>query len=297
MIKAGLISIVECGVIGMIPKIDLENMNWNKIELVVAEALLRRASLLNQPFMLKGSMVTRQYFQNPEERDIADMDWVYMDSIDHVEKANNLFTKWMIEITNMFLDDDVIFQDFNENIFWRRIDYAMSDDFPTVNTEIYYKVGKGYDYEDQLHVDISFNLDFDVKPIPLMYYPMYGEPFLVPYTPPLSLQVAWKLHQSIIRPRFKDLLDLKYLFQHPDYDNNAVQQTMKSLVNEWRRDNFVNRDRLKGLLYGDLGSVYEGIAEYDKSITKKQFDTFAKEFIEIMRKAGLTERLYMQLPI
>jgi hypothetical protein len=41
-------------------------------------------------------------------------------------------------VTELDLDDGVMFRSFRENAFWRYIDYAMADDFPTVNTDIAY---------------------------------------------------------------------------------------------------------------------------------------------------------------
>ena len=66
-------------------------------------------------------------------------------------------------------------------------------------------------------LDISFNLEIDQEAIPLIYKLLEGEPFILSHTPPLALQVAWKLHQCLVRPHFKDMFDLIYLLNHEDF--------------------------------------------------------------------------------
>lgn len=106
------------------------------VAMLAYEAFLRRASRVNLPFMLKGSYVTRQYFMNPEERIPNDLDWVYLHPIAHIEEARSIFDDWVIKVTEMYERDGVQFQSFKENAFWRMLDYAMADDFPTINTDL-----------------------------------------------------------------------------------------------------------------------------------------------------------------
>lgn len=281
----------------MIPK-DILNDN-NKRYLFACEAFLRRAALLKYPFMLKGSMITRQYLYNPEERDVADMDWVYLEKIENQNQADNIFSDWVTKITTMNFEDDAIFQDFRKNQFWRMIDYAMADDFPTVNTDIDYML-KGYTLEgnniiDYLCVDISFNLDMDIKPIPLLYRPLYGESFTIPYTPPLSLQVAWKLHQTVVRPRYKDLKDLYMLLQHKSYDEIALQETLQSLMKEWKRDNYINPLQMENLFFGNIHDIDRFFDKYEYTPTQQnEFKIFIKEFIKVMKQAGINKTTYRE---
>lgn len=281
----------------MITKYDLEHMGWEKKELIVSEAIVRRAALLPDPFMLKGSMITRQYFTEPMERNVADLDWVYLGEIEDAESANQIFSDWMTKITLMDVKDDILFTDFRKNQFWRRIDYAMSDDFPTINTDIEYQFG---DITEELSVDISFHLEMPVKPVPLLYKPLYGEPFKVNFTPPLSVQIAWKLHQTVMRPRFKDLTDLFHLLQHPYYTQAACNDTLLVLKQEWTRDHYINPEQMRNLLKGDLDWIYKKIeADYDwrhqNDRTFLSFKSFSSKLSAVLKKAGFCEDLFYEL--
>ncbi|WP_232337201.1 hypothetical protein [Thermoactinomyces sp. CICC 10523] len=46
----------------MISRENLKDMDWTEIELVVMEALLRRISLVDMPFALKGNPVNETIF-------------------------------------------------------------------------------------------------------------------------------------------------------------------------------------------------------------------------------------------
>lgn len=222
-------------------------------ELVAHEAFIRRASQLGQPFMLKGSYLTRQYFAQPTERLPQDLDWLYIEPIASPEEAKQVFDDWAIRATEAVYDDGVVFQSFREDAFWRMIDYAMADDFPTINTDLRYQIAG--QPTQILHLDISFNLPLDIPSEPLLYQPLQGEPFVVEHTAPLGLQVAWKLHQTLVRPRFKDLFDLQYLVQHPDFTTITQQQALAALRQECRADN-TDVARLRWLLAGDLVPLF-----------------------------------------
>jgi hypothetical protein len=241
------------------------------LEILGYEAFLRRASELDLPFMLKGSYVTRQYFTDPSERIPQDLDWVYMQPIRSGEEARQLFGAWATLVTERQLADGVVFRSFQEDAFWRMIDYAMEDDFPTVNTDLRFEVaGHGASI---MQVDISFNLPLDVPSEPLIYRPLQGEPFLLSHTTPLALQVAWKLHQTLVRPRFKDLFDLLHLLRHPDFTPAVRQQALDALRKECHADR-TNPGRLLMLLAGNLeplfadkpvATVWQAWRHYDES--------------------------------
>lgn len=205
-----------------------------RAEIIVYEGLLRRAASLDLPFMLKGSYVTRQYFPNPEDRIPGDIDWLYLNPLNSKEDAVKALDEWMIAVTEAFEMDGVHFRSFRENAFWRMIDYAMDDDFPTVNTDLDASLDGGPVRE--YSIDVSYNLPVDVPPVPLVYTPLQGKPFTIPYTVPLALQVAWKLHQTLVRPRFKDLFDLKHLVVHPAFTKEVLQQSLQALVKECAKD-------------------------------------------------------------
>lgn len=284
------------------------------------EAFIRRASQINLPFMLKGSYVTRQYFQNPTDRIPADLDWVYMETLEDEPTARQKFNEWARLVTELDLEDNVAFRSFKENEFWRSIDYAMADDFPTVNTDLLCFVnGKKIDF----CLDISFNLDIEQPPVPLMYKPLSGEPFLIPNTVPISLQVSWKIHQTLIRPRFKDLFDLMHLVQHPAFDKTNLDNALQALINECSVDN-VDLEKLKYFLNFEIEKLfpnnlivevwnvwrhnknivtYGGGVTYDSGhysidVSKLPADLtdFLKQFEACLQPAGLGIHLFENLP-
>lgn len=175
--------------------------------------------------------------------------------------ANLLFLKpqfataeWVIKVTETQKDDGVKFRSFTENQFWRMIDYAMSDDFPTVNTDILCWVdGESCEFS----LDLSFNLDIPIAPVSLDYKPLRGEKFTISQTVPLPLQISWKLHQTIVRPRLKDLFDLIHLLQHPSFTKESLEQTLHALAMECNTEN-IGKERIKSVFSGDLGKIYEG---------------------------------------
>jgi len=192
----------------------------NVLAILVAEAFIRRAAMVGGPFMLKGSYVTRQYLVARDKRLPGDLDWVGTGDL-NAEVLN----AWAMAVTSIALDDGVCFRNFADNTFWRMIDYAMDDDFPTVNTDLLAWVGGE---ECELYgMDVSFGLRLDPPPIPLLYQPISGEAFMVPLTCPLTLQIAWKLHQTLVRPRFKDVVDLVWLLESNPVDSKAVMQALQ----------------------------------------------------------------------
>lgn len=285
------------------------------------EAFIRRASKLQHDFMLKGSYITRQYFSNPSERIPADLDWSYLPKIENPENAETIFSTWVVEVTEMALDDNVTFRSFNENRFWRGIDYAMADDFPTVNTDIKCWVGQT---QVNFSMDISFNLPINIPPVPLQYQTIAGERFVVPKTVPLALQISWKIHQTLVRPRFKDLFDLIHLVQHPSFTVETRDSAFKELLQECQSDN-VSKSRILYFLnykinllfpnnsidknwhywrFGELPSQdFNNILSYDQAIyitsphkIPENLSLFISLFKEHMEKAGFDQELAKKLP-
>ncbi|WP_228469518.1 nucleotidyl transferase AbiEii/AbiGii toxin family protein [Paenibacillus sp. JNUCC31] len=287
--------------------IKMHLLNEDERFIVVLEALLKRATLVDDPFILKGSLLTRQYLENPSIRYVDDIDFLYAGRIESEDEANEIFTDWMIRVTEMDLNDGIVFRSFRENTFWRRIDYAMADDFPTVNTELAFYIDseprKEDMYEDELHLDISFNLDLNEKSVALLYQPMVGEAFVVPHTVPLSIQIAWKLHQTIVRPRFKDLYDLQHLLSNPSYDQQALQETLQTLVNECAIDPAISKEDMKKVLVDDLHDVYSRL-NYDYDLQyyagsrspEVYFMEFVSELRQTMNHAGINSYAYENLP-
>lgn len=211
------------------------------LNVLVAEAFMRRAATVNGPFALKGSLVLRQYLPDPDERIPGDMDWIAIGGLDE-----KLLGDWTDEVTAVDLDDGVAFRRFSENRFWRMMDYAMDEDFPTVNTDLFAHVnGEPHELRG---MDVTYGLKLDPPPIPLSYRAMDGSCFDMPATCSLELQVAWKLHQSMVRPRFKDLVDLLWLLKANPLD---VVATTGALLDECVKDK-VPVKRLAWLLEGTL---------------------------------------------
>lgn len=228
---------------------------YHRLSNLAQEAFIRRSSMVNMPFMLKGSYVTKQYFPAHVKRIPADLDWVYMHYINDEKSARTIFNAWVLAITETHLQDDVKFRSFKENEFWRMMDYAMADDFPTVNTDIKCWVdGNEIDFP----LDVSFNLDLEYGSVPLEYQPSQGEVFSIQHTVPLSLQVAWKIHQTLARARFKDLFDLMYLVQHPSFNNEVLMQSFKALINECYTDDIEN-DVIYLFLSYDMTKFFDDI--------------------------------------
>ncbi|MBD2769467.1 nucleotidyl transferase AbiEii/AbiGii toxin family protein [Hymenobacter sp. BT664] len=228
-------------------------MTYSELEMRAYEAFIRRAAALDFPFMLKGSYVTRQYFAQPTDRTPQDLDWVYTGRIGSPAEAKTVFDDWATRVTELAQDDGVVFQSFQKNAFWRMIDYAMADDFPTINTDLECWVD-GEHFEN-FTLDISFNLPLELPSEPLIYQPLQGEAFYLPHTPPLALQVAWKLHQTLVRPRFKDLFDLLHLVRHPSFNETTRERALEALKKECRADN-TDFGRLRWLLTGNLQPLY-----------------------------------------
>lgn len=290
----------------------MELSNEKLTEMVAYEAFLRRAAALDFPFMLKGSYITRQYFADPDNRIPNDLDWLYLHPLEDPVDAQNKFNEWLIQLTEMDMNDGVRFRSFRENAFWRMMDYAMADDFPTVNTDIKCWV---HGEELELPLDVSFNLDVALEPVPLVYAPLLGAPFTLPRTTPLPLQISWKLHQSLVRLRFKDIFDLIHLVRHPGFTTETLQPAFDALLKECSADN-MDPSSLHYLLSGNLDTLfpYDHLQEewvnwrhvkfhYEKALSLTDPDKlppdlqrFMELFSEAMETAGVKRYAEEHLP-
>ncbi len=216
------------------------------IELLIFEGFLRRASQIQSKFLLKGSLLTRQYFADKEARRVDDLDFLCVENLKDKEEAANFFSNWVTRVTELSGNDEIRFRSFRENDFWRRIDYAMNDDFPTVNTDLLVHINN--QIEEEISLDISWNLPLGGEPVTMLYYPLKGEPFPI-LSIPLSTQISWKLHQSIVRPRAKDLIDIILLLEN----NNLSEKQLQDIVNcykvECQKDK-INPNRILHYLDG-----------------------------------------------
>ncbi|MDO4878447.1 MAG: nucleotidyl transferase AbiEii/AbiGii toxin family protein [Neisseria sp.] len=277
------------------------------LELCAGEAFIRRSALAGEDFMLKGSYLTRQYFPKLPQRLPGDLDFVYLPHLSDSETAERKFSKWVQAVTTMDLRDGVYFTPFEQNRFWRMIDYAMSEDFPTVNTDLVCTVdGKPV----ELYLDISFNLDIPAT-VPLTFRTPVEDVYL-PHTVPLFLQIAWKMHQSLVRPRVKDLYDLIYLAGRTGGDVRIVDDAMQALADECARDKIPEKRIREFLLFKpeklmpQTGSrfsadlAWKAEADHLRGSTcpglPQTFEELHGQFVRAMRKAGFSRELSLPPP-
>jgi hypothetical protein len=127
----------------------------------------------------------------------------------------------------------------------------MHDDFPTTNTDLSCLIN-----ESEIPVvglDISWNLLLQENPIPLLYEPIEGDAFVIAYSVPLATQIAWKLHQSIVRPRAKDLIDIILILESNKLTKKQIETIGKVFSSECSKDKI---DHLR-LNYYTEGKVSE----------------------------------------
>lgn len=283
---------------------NIKDLNEQEKRLFALEALLKRISLVPMPFVLKGSLLTRQYLEDKEVRDAQDIDFLYAGKVYDEEEAYKIFSEWLNKAIKMDLNDDVVFE-FDEDD-WDDVNYGMADDFPTTNTDISYQFkdesGKLSHYYF-LKLDVSFNLEMSIQPVPLEYTSEFLGNFHLPYTTPISIQVAWKLHQMIVRPRFKDFYDLKYLLSHPSYDKQALSETVQEIVNECSFDRSISKEDIKKILVDDLYDLFP-LMHQDPDLIKyagegsrnMYYIQFATELRKIMDAAGINQTAFENLP-
>ncbi|MBO2010796.1 nucleotidyl transferase AbiEii/AbiGii toxin family protein [Hymenobacter negativus] len=275
-------------------------------EMLAQEAFIRRAAAVGGPFMLKGSFVTRQYLAHPEQRIPQDLDWVCLTPAQSEEQMRTLLNAWATAVTEQPATDGFTFQSFRENTFWRMIEYAMSDDFPTVNTDVgVWLPGHPPTTEAtmlSISVDVSFNLVVEPPPVPLTYRPLEGETFLVPRTCPLALQVAWKLHQTLVRPRYKDLTDLIALLAVPAFDASTRAAALQAFVDECHSDQ-VDPRKLRYYATGDAAADSRKFGQRESSwfhqllnSGDKASNPFGDIYLQYGHHLGAGSKSYTSLP-
>ena len=235
----------------------------NYLNLLAFEGFLRRSVDLEEKFILKGSLLIRQYFKDRSIREAIDLDYLYGDFIDNDKDVESIFTNWVTKVTEATVKDGVGYRSFKENEFWRSIDYAMNDDFPTTNTDLSCTVN---DFEiPVVELDISWNLLLQEPPIPILYEPVEGDAFVVPFSVPLPTQIAWKLHQSIVRPRAKDLIDIILILESNNLTKEQIGTVAQVFVSECSKDK-IDPLRLNYYTYGEVSKfLIENKNDLDES--------------------------------
>lgn len=213
----------------MEPELEIEHERMRAME-----SFLRRAAIVNHPFMLKGSLLTRQFMDLPQARLAKDLDFVLLGKHVDSDELHQYLTDWVDLVLAVQVGDGIEFDNFSPEVYWSRIDYAMDEDFPTVNTSISWQSpNKEVRIID---LDVSFNIPVEPSPVAINYMDLDGKTFEMPCCCPIALQVAWKLHQTIVRPRAKDFYDLWHLLSHPSFDSQALNDCLQALVNECAAD-------------------------------------------------------------
>lgn len=201
-------------------------------EIQAYEGFIRRAAAVNAPFMLKGSFVTRQFFPSIHNRTPRDLDWVYLEEVDDDEMALDIFKTWILTLCELDLEDGNQYTCLT-HANWNLVDYAMEEDFPTASLVLAYR---NIENNTLLNIDIeiSYNLKMHLSPVPLTLKMSTGVDLTFPLTPPLELQIAWKIHHCITEPRFKDFIDLIYLVSTPSFSPTIVKKTIDVVLKECR---------------------------------------------------------------
>lgn len=211
----------------------------HEITQMAYEGLIRRSAQNGRyfPFMLKGSFLTRQYFPSHIERKPQDLDWVCLNHLVNRDDAKDHLKEWIHYLTTVELNDGIRYTSFSKDNFWWELDYVMSEDFPTVSTNLSAWVnGK----ETELSIDVSFNLEIQDIYERLTFHPLFGQDFKLAQTPSLATQIAWKLHQCMVNPRYKDIFDLTYLLKHSSFTDVFAQLTAVGILKaECERDEIV----------------------------------------------------------
>ena len=266
------------------------------LTLLAFEGFLRRASRHDAPFALKGSLVTRQYLADKTCRNAMDIDFIYENKVYRDQPPNAVFSEWVTQVTETYVNDNVDFRSFRENDFWRGIDYAMNDDFPTTSTDLSCIIEGTMPL--RFGLDISWNLPLEDPFVPLLYHPVVGEPFILSRTVPLSLQLSWKLHQTVVRPRAKDMFDVILLLQANPLESAVRDRVLYHFIAECNKDH-INPLRLNEFTEKKVSALYREHQEEIEARTKKDmgFNTpFGFYFIPDSILDNLSLEFNMEIP-
>lgn len=226
----------------------------DNLKVLLYEAFLIRTTFVDKEFVLKGSLLTRQEIEDKTDRAPGDLDFLYLGKEKDPDKVGVIFTEWLEEVMYIGVDDFCGFQ-MDGDHFWWGIDYAMDDDFPTTGTSI---TGHFHHHHEDINIDITWNLPSNFEPISKMYTTESGDKFLLKKSIPVPVQIAWKLHQTIIRPRSKDLIDIVLLLRA----NKLNKQEIELLVNVFKEEcNHGDIDSNRILLFtsGRISEVLTGL--------------------------------------
>lgn len=270
----------------------------NEKHMIAYEGLIQRSSKCHtyHPIILKGSFITRQYLPVTLERQPADLDWLSLKPLKDSTSMAKMLNTWLHQITQISLHDGVEFESFDLNHEWWELDYLLAEDFPTISTALKAKVDG---QPTILKLDVSFNLQMSEPPVPLIYQPIRGHQFTLLQTPALSQQIAWKLHQTLLEPRLKDILDLTYLLQHEDYQyhEDALVMTLMTLEQDCQRDDIEMNSLFNRPFFADAeqhlkaewSKAKDHLPVMNKQVIPQQFEVFWQNFVQAFLHSGLMQ--------
>lgn len=259
--------------------LKIKDKPYNMLEMVF-DSFVKRMDYVNKPllnnysqFVIKGSLLTRQYIKDRTKRRVADLDILYVGPEKDPETVNVLFTHWLKSVVSVDLKDDIKIQ-LDQYHYWQRIDYAMDDDFPTTSSSL--KANWHHHYIS-FDIDISWNLPSNFNMVPMDYITENDEVIELKESIPIPVQIAWKLHQTVIRPRMKDVYDIILLLEN----NTLSKQDLYLLYNVYKDEcdhGAVNETDI--LVFAD-----DKIFRMNDESTAKDFETRVKEN-EVINKFG-----------
>lgn len=238
-------------------------------QLAIYERLLDGVASSGLPFMVKGSYLHCRCFPRPLERLLlsdgpdfvaltpywGSLKEVTRDALQSVAAETRIdeVLQLILEILASERSDAGAAEDQG-----RKTSVAVSrqiiseDDFSTL------RVALTHDREKYV-LDFAVNLSLYEQPVSLVYKPVWGSPFTLPYAASMEAQVAWKLHQCLIRTRAKDLVDLIYMLGDVDFsDEVRLYAVLKTVLGECQE--YAHADalvgRLRSLFSLDTGFIH-----------------------------------------
>lgn len=281
-----------------------DNEEFLAFKLRTYEAMLRIISQQHFPFMLKGSFLLARVYPEPLKRlaITEDIDFVYLkplkdplgDKLNFREHFYDYYAVIADELSKLTwvaesdlqpcLDNEGRYE--GESYL---VDYAMEDDFVTAGTTIAFCNEAKY-WQD-FDIEMTMNLPLFVAPESIAYQPFGGgESFVVPYAASHEVQAAWKLHQSLVRLRPKDILDLGYLLPHLTFDEETSLRLLKTVLGECQASQESERliNQLKQVLCGDLMPLkeqYQQLNRYAQAGFNRDIEEIA-DLIPVSPKFG-----------
>lgn len=133
---------------------------------------------------------------------------------------------------------------------------------------------------DSYRFDFALDQKLIEEPEAFEYRPRVGEPFVVPYAEPIATQVAGKLHQTLLRVRTKDPIDLWRVMPTVDWSDPAIlTNCLRSIVADC--DFFPEADAL----LADLVSILDG----ERSVVERLYSR--------SRRRGFVKKLPNYAPL